>query len=55
MITVQDIMTDPTASNWLKRALGEALLLDPVDAANEAEILALVLSERADSLLKGGK
>ena len=50
--TAREILGDPTTSNWMKRALTEALLLDPVDAANEAEVLALVLSERADNLLK---
>jgi hypothetical protein len=55
MPTTREILSDPTTSNWMKRALTEALLLDPVDAANEAEVLTLVLSERADNLLKGGE
>jgi predicted short-subunit dehydrogenase-like oxidoreductase (DUF2520 family) len=51
MPTTGEILSDPTASNWIKRALTEALLLDPVDMANEAEVLALLLSDRADNLL----
>jgi|TARA_R110000765_G_scaffold422336_1_gene529322 hypothetical protein len=60
MPTAEQILTDPTASLWLKNALRGALACDVVDAANEAEVLAMVLSERADNLLKrntlkGGK
>ena len=46
-----DILGDPAASNWLKSALGEALMRDPIDAAHDAELLATVLSERAASIL----
>jgi hydrogenase maturation factor len=59
MPTVREILDDPTASNWIKRALTEALNLDAVDMANDAEVLALLLSARADNLadnlLKGAK
>ena len=54
--TAEQILTDPTASLWLKKALRGALECDVVDAANEAEVLALVLNERAEKQLKkGGK
>ena len=55
MPTAEQILTDPTASLWLKNALRGALACDVVDAANEADVLAMVLSERADKQLKGGK
>jgi hypothetical protein len=46
-----DILGDPAASNWLKSALREALMRDPIDAANDAELLARVLLDRATSIL----
>lgn len=42
---------DPALSYWFKTALKEALKRDPVDAANDAELLALVLGKRATELL----
>jgi hypothetical protein len=41
------LSSDPSASNWLKNALRDALKRDPVDAANDAELLAVILSKRA--------
>ena len=43
--------TDPALSYWFKNALTEALKRDPVDAANDAGLLALVLDKRANELL----
>jgi hypothetical protein len=45
------ILQDPTASDWLKQAINTALYRDPVDAANDAEILLTLLSERAATAL----
>jgi len=39
-------------SNWLKTALKEALRRDPVDAANDAEVLFTVLNKRSNEALK---
>ena len=50
-ITADEILASPSASSWLKTALERALLLDPVDAANDAALLSLLLSARADALL----
>lgn len=50
-MTPELILADPSASFWLKDALKGALKIDPVDAANQAELLALVLSNRADKHL----
>jgi hypothetical protein len=48
---VEQVLKDPAASEWLKRALREALVRDPVDAANDAELLFSVMKKRCDSVL----
>jgi len=48
---IDQILTDPTASIWLKSALQSALCRDPVDAANDSETLARLLELRCDRLL----
>ena len=45
------VLADPAASQWLKTALRRALTRDPVDAANDAEMLAALLCDRADRAL----
>jgi hypothetical protein len=50
---IDEVLADPAASSWLKTALRSALCRDPVDAAHDAEILALVLEERCDQILSG--
>lgn len=47
----EDILRDPAASFWLKDALRSALSRDPVDAVNDAEVLARLLEERCRSIL----
>lgn len=49
--TAEGILADPAASAWLRWALEQALLRDPVDAANDAAMLAEVLAERAGDML----
>lgn len=49
--TADELLSSSTASTWLKDALRSALNRDPVDAAQDAELLSLVLASRADSLL----
>jgi hypothetical protein len=44
--SVQSLLTDGTSSEWLKSALETALQRDPVDALNDALLLAGVLEER---------
>lgn len=51
----EKILKDPAASHWLKQALSSALLRDPVDAINDAEVLARVLDERCRSILNSGE
>lgn len=48
---IEEVLADPAASYWLKMALRSALCRDPVDAANDSEILARPLKERCDRIL----
>lgn len=41
--TATEVLDDAAASKWLKSALREALARDPVDALNDALVLAAVL------------
>jgi hypothetical protein len=45
------LLRDPSTSFWLRNALTSALLRDPVDAANDADILARVLEQRCRLIL----
>ena len=44
---IRDLLNDPALSHWLRDAMLSALERDPVDAANDAGLLALVLDRRA--------
>jgi hypothetical protein len=48
---IDEVLADPAASLWLQTALRSALCRDPVDAANDSEILARLLRERCDQIL----
>lgn len=48
---LQRLAQDPALSDWFRNALVEALKRDPVDAAQDAGMLALVLDRRASELL----
>jgi hypothetical protein len=50
-VTIEGILCDPCSSRWIKAALESALLRDPVDAANDAEVLAQALKRRCEQLL----
>jgi hypothetical protein len=47
------VLGDPAASSWLKMCLCSALSRDPVDAANDAEVLAQLLDRRCRAILSG--
>jgi hypothetical protein len=47
------ILEHPGMSDWLKRALQEALPRDPVAVLNDLEILNLVLRKRSEALIGG--
>jgi len=49
--TVEFVLADPGVSRFLKLTLDAWLFRDPVDAANDADLLAAVLGRRADALL----
>jgi len=49
--SVERIMSDESASDWLRAALRTALERDPVDALNDALALAAVLEGRLRSVL----
>ena len=46
MPDIQAILEDPAISDWLKVALTEAIERDPVDALNDALLLAQTLDDR---------
>ena len=50
-ITEQEILASCSTSRWLYRALSSADRRDPVDAANDAELLASLLRRRATAML----
>lgn len=50
---ISTILEDPAASFWLKAALCSALARDPVDAANDAELLYELLAHKCEELLAG--
>jgi hypothetical protein len=47
---IRTILCGLGTSTWLKNALMAALDRDPVDAVNDAELLAMVLWHRADQI-----
>jgi len=47
----EQVIADPATSFWLKRTLVSALTRDPVDAANDAEVLARLLDRRCHQIL----
>lgn len=49
---IRRILQDDSVSYWLREALTKALDRDPVDAANDAGLLAIILDKRAVSLLE---
>lgn len=47
------VLGDFSTSEWLRNALRSSLDSDPLDAAIDAEVLAQLLRDRADILIKG--
>ena len=55
-LTIVGVLNDTTSSTWLKASLMAAAVMDPVDVANDAEVLAGLLVRRCDEwLANGGK
>ena len=47
---IKALLSNPSTSWWLRDTLKTALIRNPTDTANDAEILALILSKRAQEL-----
>jgi hypothetical protein len=52
--SIDEVLADPASSFWLKTELRSALDRDPVDAANDAEILFRLLNARCQQILDEG-
>jgi hypothetical protein len=50
--SIDEILSDPAASFWLQHALRSALSRDPVDAADDADVLARLLDRRCKEILR---
>jgi hypothetical protein len=51
---IERVLRDPAASFWLKKTLLSALTRDPVDAANDAEVLFRLLDDWSREILEKG-
>ncbi len=49
---IRFMLKDPSLSYWLVNAMTTALERDPVDAANDAGLLSMILDKRATTLLE---
>lgn len=52
---IQKTLANRSTSVWLKQALESALERDPVDAANDAELLAELLARHCEQALGVGQ
>jgi hypothetical protein len=52
--SVEQVLEDPCVHYRLKKWLREALAVDALDAYYDAQLLADVLRQRVDQILKGG-
>jgi hypothetical protein len=52
---IEDVLSSPATSYWLRDTLASALDRDPVKAANDAGLLSQLLTIRADALLHRAK
>ncbi|MDX1296745.1 MAG: hypothetical protein R3260_00680 [Pseudomonas sp.] len=50
---IEQVLSHPGTSAWLRSALTDALQRDAVDAANDAEALSELLGRRCDEQLQG--
>lgn len=48
------MLAHPAMNHWLKDALSAALAVDPISAANDLEILNLIIRQRADQFVQAG-
>lgn len=52
ILVAQDVLANPATSYWLKSAIEAALARDPVDALNDALVLAAVLDGHLREVLE---
>ena len=52
--TAAEVLDDASASNWLKMAVRDSLQRDPVDALNDALVLAAILEAHLREVLDLG-
>lgn len=50
---IDQALNSPTVSYWLKETMLTALRRDPVRAAEDADMLSLLLKSRAEAMLRG--
>lgn len=48
----EEIASDPATTGWMRRALAETRNMDPVDAANQVEVLLAVCEQRCNDALE---
>lgn len=53
--SIEDVLASPSVDQWVKNALLIALKKDIVDAANGAELVAMLLTRKCDLALRGDK
>jgi hypothetical protein len=53
--TIKELLASPHSSEWLRKCLISAMTRDPIDAAHDAEMLAQILSSRAEKMLSTSK
>lgn len=51
MNEIERVLDSPVTSYWLKRAIGDLLRRDPVDAANDADTLAYLMGGHLQQVL----
>lgn len=49
---IRHMLKDPSLSTWLVNAMTSAMERDPVDAANDAGLLSMILDKRVTTLLE---
>ena len=52
VLEARAVLADPATSYWLKSAIETAIARDPVDALNDALVLAAVLDDRLREALQ---
>lgn len=50
--SIEEVLVSPHTSSWVKQALVSAMQRDPVDAANDGELVAAILARRCSDCLK---